>query len=46
MIPEAVLVMEYGGTAEDIALTTHAHPTLPESLKEAALVLLGQGMHI
>lgn len=46
MIPEVVLAMEYGGTAEDIALTTHAHPTLPESIKEAALVLLGQGMHI
>jgi dihydrolipoamide dehydrogenase len=46
MIHEAVLAMEYGGTTEDIALTTHAHPTLPESLKEAALVLLGQGMHI
>ena len=46
MILEAVLAMEYGGTTEDIALTTHAHPTLPESLKEAALVLLGQGMHI
>ena len=46
MIPEAVLLMEYGGTTEDLALTTHAHPTLPESLKEAALVLLGQGMHI
>jgi len=46
MIPEVVLAMEYGGTTEDIALTTHAHPTLPESIKEAALVLLGQGMHI
>lgn len=46
MIHEAVLAMEYGGTTEDIALTTHAHPTLPESLKEAALVVLGQGMHI
>jgi dihydrolipoamide dehydrogenase len=46
MIHEAVLAMEYGGATEDLALTTHAHPTLPESLKEAALVLLGQGMHI
>ncbi len=46
MIPEAVLAMEFGGTSEDLALTVHAHPTLPESLKEAALVLLGRGMHI
>lgn len=46
MIHEAVVAMEFGGAAEDLALTTHAHPTLPESLKEAALVLLGRGMHI
>jgi dihydrolipoamide dehydrogenase len=46
IIHEAVLAMEFGGASEDLALTTHAHPTLPESLKEAALVLLGQGMHI
>lgn len=46
MIAEAVLAMEFGGTAEDLALTVHAHPTLPESIKEAALVLRGQGMHI
>lgn len=46
IIHEAVLAMEFGGASEDFALTTHAHPTLPESLKEAALVLLGQGMHI
>lgn len=46
LIPEAVLAMEFGGTAEDVAMTVHAHPTLPESLKEAALVLRGQAMHI
>lgn len=46
LIPEAVVAMEFGGTAEDLALTVHAHPTLPESLKEAALVLRGQAMHI
>ncbi len=46
MIHEAVLAMEFGGTTEDLTLTTHAHPTLPESLKEAALALLGQGLHI
>jgi len=37
LIAEAVSVMEFGGSAEDIARTCHAHPTLSESLKEAAL---------
>lgn len=46
MIPEAVLAMEFGATSEDLALTVHAHPTLPESIKEAALVLQGHAMHI
>lgn len=46
MIPEAVLAMEFGASSEDLALTVHAHPTLPESIKEAALVLQGQAMHI
>lgn len=46
LIPEAVVAMEFGGTAEDLALTVHAHPTLPESIKEAALVLQGRAMHI
>jgi dihydrolipoamide dehydrogenase len=39
MIAEAVSVMEFGGSAEDIARTCHAHPTLSESLKEAALAV-------
>lgn len=46
MIPEAVLALEFKATSEDLALTVHAHPTLPESIKEAALVLLGRGLHI
>ena len=37
MLPEAVSVMEFGGSAEDIARTCHAHPTLSEIMKEAAL---------
>jgi dihydrolipoamide dehydrogenase len=37
MIAEAVSVIEFGGSAEDIARTCHAHPTLSESLKEAAM---------
>lgn len=46
MIPEAVLAMEFRASSEDLALTVHAHPTLPESIKEAALVLQGHPMHI
>ena len=45
MIPEAVLAMEFGGSSEDLARTVHAHPTLPESIKEAALIVHGHGMH-
>lgn len=37
MIAEAVTVLEFGGSAEDIARTSHGHPTLSEALKEAAL---------
>lgn len=37
MIAEGVLAMEYGASAEDIASTCHAHPTLSEAFKEAAL---------
>lgn len=46
MIPEAVLAMVFRAAAEDIALTSHAHPTLPEAIREAALVLQGRPMHI
>src|SRR5262249_9330392 len=37
LIAEAVMAMEFGASAEDIARTMHAHPTLPEALREAAL---------
>ena len=37
MIAEAALAMEFGATAEDIARACHAHPTLTEAIKEAAL---------
>lgn len=37
MIAEAAIAMEFGASAEDIARTCHAHPTLPEAMKEAAL---------
>ena len=37
MIAEAVLAMEFRASAEDIARTSHAHPTYSESMKEACL---------
>ncbi|WP_338666202.1 dihydrolipoyl dehydrogenase (plasmid) [Pararoseomonas sp. SCSIO 73927] len=46
LIHEAVLAMVYGASAEDIARTTHAHPTLPEALREAALAVDGRPMHL
>ena len=46
MIAEAVLAMEYGASAEDIARTCHAHPTLNEAVKEAALAVEGHPIHI
>jgi dihydrolipoamide dehydrogenase len=46
LIAEAVTVMEFGGSAEDIARTVHAHPTLPEALREAALDADGRAIHI
>ncbi len=45
MIAEAVAVMEFGGSAEDIARTCHAHPTLSEIVKEAALAVEGRPIH-
>lgn len=46
MIAAAVAHMEYGGSAEDIGRTCHAHPTLTESFKEAALGANGRAIHI
>ncbi|MDI3299307.1 MAG: dihydrolipoyl dehydrogenase [Bacillota bacterium] len=45
LIGEAVLAIEMGATLEDLALTIHAHPTLPEAIMEAAGVGLGQPVH-
>ena len=45
LIASAVAHMEYGGSAEDLARTVHAHPTLSESIKEAALSVDGRGLH-
>ena len=46
LIAEAVLAKEFGASAEDIARTCHAHPTLSEALKEAALAVDGRAIHI
>ena len=46
LIQEAVQSFEYRGTSEDIGVVVHAHPTLSESVKEAALGVLGRPIHI
>jgi dihydrolipoamide dehydrogenase len=45
LIAEAVTVMTYGGSAADIAMTFHAHPTLAEAMKEAALDVEKRAIH-
>jgi dihydrolipoamide dehydrogenase len=45
LIGEAAAAMAFGATAEDIARVCHAHPTLPEALKEAAMAVSGQAIH-
>ncbi|HEU4879267.1 MAG TPA: dihydrolipoyl dehydrogenase [Gemmatimonadaceae bacterium] len=46
LIQEVVLAFEYRGSSEDIGITVHSHPTLSESVKEAALGVLGRSLHI
>ncbi len=46
LIAEAAMAMEFGGSAEDIARTCHAHPTLSEVLKEAALAVDKRAIHM
>ena len=45
IIHEIVAVMEFGGSAEDVARTCHGHPTLSEAVKEAALAVDGRPIH-
>lgn len=45
MIASAVAHMEYGGSAEDLGRTVHAHPTMSEAVKEAALAVDGNAIH-
>ena len=46
MIAEATIAMEFGASAEDIARTCHAHPTLPEAVKEAAMAVAKRAVHM
>lgn len=46
MIGEAAVLMEFGGSAEDLARTCHAHPTLTEAIKEAALDADKRAIHM
>jgi dihydrolipoamide dehydrogenase len=46
MIAELVLALEMGASSEDIALTCHAHPTLNEAVKEAALAVTGKPLNM
>jgi dihydrolipoamide dehydrogenase len=46
LIAELAIAMEFGASAEDVARTCHAHPTLNEAVKEAALAVGGRALHI
>jgi dihydrolipoamide dehydrogenase len=46
LIHEVVLIMEFGGSAEDLARSFHGHPTLNEAVKEAALAVDGRAIHM
>ncbi|MCJ1247699.1 dihydrolipoamide dehydrogenase precursor [Trapelia coarctata] len=45
MIAEGVLALEYGASTEDVGRTSHAHPTLAEAFKEAAMATYGKAIH-
>ena len=46
LIAEAALLMEFGGSSEDLARTCHAHPTLTEAVKEAAMAVEKRAIHM
>jgi len=46
MIHEVVVLMEFGGSAEDLARTCHAHPTMSEAIKEAAMAVAKRAIHV
>jgi dihydrolipoamide dehydrogenase len=45
MIAEAAVLMEFGGSSEDLARTCHAHPTMSEAVKEAAMAVEKRAIH-
>ncbi|MEO9167176.1 MAG: FAD-dependent oxidoreductase, partial [Aestuariivirga sp.] len=45
LIHEVAVLMEFGGSSEDLARTCHAHPTLSEAVKEAAMAVSGRSIH-
>lgn len=45
MIAEGVLALEYGASAEDVARTCHAHPTISEAFKEACMAANDKAIH-
>jgi dihydrolipoamide dehydrogenase len=46
LIAEATAAIEFAATSEDVARTSHAHPTLPEAVKEAAMAVHNQAIHM
>jgi dihydrolipoamide dehydrogenase len=46
LIAEAATAMVFGASSEDIARTCHAHPTLSEAFREAALAVEGRAIHM
>jgi dihydrolipoamide dehydrogenase len=46
IIAEAAVAIAFGASSEDLARSCHAHPTLPEALREAALAVAGRALHI
>ena len=46
LIAEAAVLMEFSGSSEDLARICHAHPTLSEAVREAALAVARRALHI
>ncbi|MDH3213086.1 MAG: dihydrolipoyl dehydrogenase [Myxococcales bacterium] len=46
LLQEAVVALEFGASAEDLARTVHSHPAMGEAVKEAALAALGRAIHV
>jgi len=46
LIAEATAAIEFGASSEDVARTSHAHPTLAEAMKEAALAVANRAIHV